>query len=135
MEIKDVLNSKLKSLYNASLNSIKLSEYRIGIKFDKEPLAVEQNNYLTKIVNVYIAYDLDAWRKVMLRNFTLKKCFFGASNTVKVFDKEKFVYSRYGIAFDGKGEWRHGNGYARNVIDFGVDNSLSSHTDNPKNNF
>ena len=90
MEIKDVLNSKLKSLYNTSLNSIKLSEYRIGIKFDKEPLAVEQNNYLTKIVNVYIVYDLDAWPKVMLRNFTLKKCFFGASNTVKDIDKEKF---------------------------------------------
>ena len=90
MEIKDVLNSKLKSLYNTSLNSIKLSEYRIGIKFDKEPLAVEQNNYLTKIVNVYIVYDLDAWPKVMLRNFTLKKCFFGAYNTVKDIDKEKF---------------------------------------------
>ena len=75
MEIKDILNSKLKSLYNASLNSIKLSEYRIGIKFDKEPLAVEQNNYLTKIVNVYIVYDLDAWPKVMLRNVTLKNAF------------------------------------------------------------
>ena len=135
MEIKNVLNSKLKSLYNTSLNSIKLSEYRIGIKFDKEPLAVEQNNYLTKIVNVYIAYDLDAWPKVMLRNFTLKKCFFAATNTVKDIDKEKFVYGRYGIAFDGKGEWRHGNDYARNVIDFGVDNSSSSHTDNPKKYF
>ena len=33
---------------------MKLSEYRIGLKFDKDPLALEQNNYLTKIVNVYI---------------------------------------------------------------------------------
>ena len=30
------------------------------IKFDKDPSTVEQNNYLTKIVNVYIVYDLDA---------------------------------------------------------------------------
>ena len=30
------------------------------IKFDKNPLTVEQNNYLSKIVNVYIVYDLDA---------------------------------------------------------------------------
>ena len=55
---KGVYNSKLKSLYTAFLNSIKLSEYRIGIKFIKESLALEQNNYLTKIVNVYIFYDL-----------------------------------------------------------------------------
>ena len=33
---------------------MKLSEYRIGLKFDKDPLALEQNSYLTKIVNVYI---------------------------------------------------------------------------------
>ena len=32
----------------------------MGIKFDKGPLAIEQNNYLTKIVKVYIVYDLDA---------------------------------------------------------------------------
>ena len=57
---KGVFNSKLKPLYTAFLHSIKLSEYRIGTKFDKDPLAVEQNNYLIKIVNVYIVYDLDA---------------------------------------------------------------------------
>ena len=56
---KGVFNSKLKPLYTTFLNSIKLSEYRTGIKFDKDPLAVEQNNYLTKIVNVYIVCDLD----------------------------------------------------------------------------
>ena len=57
---KGVFNSKLKSLYTAFLHKIKLSEYRIGIEFDKDPLTVEQNNYLTKIVNVYIVFDLDA---------------------------------------------------------------------------
>ena len=49
---KGVYNSKLKSLYAAFLHSIKHSEYRMGIKFDKDPLAVEQNNYLSKTVNV-----------------------------------------------------------------------------------
>ena len=38
----------------------KLSGYKIGIKFDKVPLAEEQKNYLTKIVNVYIVCDLNA---------------------------------------------------------------------------
>ena len=32
-------------------------------------------------------------------------------------------------------EWNFGNGYARNVIIFGADNSSSSHTDDLKNNF
>ena len=35
-----VFNSKLKALYTAFLNSIKRSEYRKTIKFDKDPLAV-----------------------------------------------------------------------------------------------
>ena len=44
---KRVFNSKLKPLYNAFLHSIKLSQYKMGIKFDKDPLAVEQNKFLT----------------------------------------------------------------------------------------
>ena len=52
---------KLKPLYAASLHSIKFSGYRMGIKFNKDHLAVEQNNYLWKTVNVYIVYDWDAW--------------------------------------------------------------------------
>ena len=31
----------------------------MGSNFDKDPLAVEQNNYLSKIVNIYIVFDLD----------------------------------------------------------------------------
>ena len=49
-----VYNSKLKPLYTVFLHSIKLSGYKMGIECDGDPLAVEQNNYLTKIVNVYI---------------------------------------------------------------------------------
>ena len=58
-ESKAVYNSKLKPLYTAFLHSIRLFEYRIGIKFNKDRLAVEQNNYLTKIVNVDIVYDVN----------------------------------------------------------------------------
>ena len=50
---------KLAIIYTAFLHSIKRSGYKVGIKFDKDPLAVEQNNYATKIVNAYIVYDLD----------------------------------------------------------------------------
>ena len=50
--------------------------------------AAEQNNYLTKIVNVYNVFDLDAWPKIPLRNFTLKNCLFEATNVVKIVIKK-----------------------------------------------
>ena len=86
-------NSKLKSLYTAFLHSIKLSGYVIIIEFDKDLLAVEQNNYLTKIVNVYIVYELNAWSRNPTNNFKFKNCLFEATNIVKNSDKEKYVYS------------------------------------------
>ena len=66
---------------------ILLSEYRIGIKFDKDPLAVEQNNYLTKIVNVYIVYHLHAWTRNPTDNFKFNNCLFGATDIFKNSDK------------------------------------------------
>ena len=50
---------RLSPFYTAFLHSIKLSGHRIGIKLDKDTLAVEKNNYATKILNVYIDFDLD----------------------------------------------------------------------------
>ena len=84
---------------------------------------------------MYIVYDLDAWQKILLKNFTLKNCLFGATNIAKSSDKESYIYSAYRIAFGGKCNWNFGNDYARNAIICGVDNSLSSHSDNLKNNF
>ena len=118
------------------MNSIQRSEYIKGIKFDKGPLAVEQINYLTKIVNVYIAYDLNAWPRKPTNNFKFKNCLFGATNIVQNSEKEKYLYNGYGITFDSAGSWSFDNEFARNLlISFGVDNNLSSHSDNRKNNF
>ena len=61
------------------------------IKFDKDPLAVKQNNYLTRIVIIYIAYDLTAWPRNNSNDFEFKNCLFGATNSVKNSDKEKYV--------------------------------------------
>ena len=93
-----VYNSKLMPLYTAFLHSTKLSGYKMGIKFDKDPLAVEQNNYLTTIVNVYIVYELPAWPRNPTNNFNVKIAYLEA-NIVKNSDKEKYVYSGYGIIF------------------------------------
>ena len=61
------------------------------IKFDKDPLAVKQNNYLTRIVIIYIAYDLTAWPRNHSNDFEFKNCLFGATNSVKNSDKGKYV--------------------------------------------
>ena len=90
---------------------------------------------MSKLVNVYIAYDLDAWPRNPTNNFKFKNCLFGATNTVKNCDKEKYVYSGYGITFDNARSWSFDNDSARNFIVFGVDNSSSSRANNYKNNF
>ena len=129
-----LFNSKLKPLYSAFLHSINLSGYKIRKKYDKDPLVVKQNNYPTKIVNVYIVYDLDAWPRHPTNNFKFKNFLFGATDIVKNSDKEQHVYNGYGKTFDSAGSWSFDNDTARNVITFGVDNSSSSDVDNRKNN-
>ena len=126
--------SNLRQLYTAFLHSIKLSGYSMRIKFDRHTLAVEENNYTAEIVNTYIAYDLHAWSRNPTNNFKLKNCLFGATNIIKNSDKEKWVYSGYGIAFDGAGSWNFGNDFTRNVKIFGVENSSPSHDGNQKDN-
>ena len=49
--------------------------------------------------------------------------------------KIKFTYNGWGIAFHGKVLWNSVNECARNFVVFGVNNILSSHTVNWKNNF
>ena len=68
-------------------------------------------------------------------NFKFKNYLFNVINIVKNRDKEKYVYSGYVITFDSAGSSSFDNGFAGNVIIFGADNSLSSHSDNRKNNF
>ena len=38
-------------------------------------------------------------------------------------NKSKYLYSSYGIVFDGAGSWSSGNDFARNNVIFGVDKS------------
>ena len=90
----------------------------MGIKFDKEPLAVEQNHFLSKIVSVYILYDLDTWPRNLTKNFKFKNCLSGAASVAKNSDKGKCVNSGYGITFDSAGFWSFKNDTVRNVIIF-----------------
>ena len=49
----------------------------------------EKSNYFNKIVNVYIANDLDDWPKNPGSNFNFKNCLFGATSIGKNSHKEK----------------------------------------------
>ena len=53
-------------------------------KLDTELLAIEQNNDLTKIVNAYIVYDLDAWPRNPSNSYKFKHWLFVATSIVKV---------------------------------------------------
>ena len=75
--------SKFRPLHTAFLRNMNFSGYRMGIKFDENPLAVEQKNYPTKVANAFIVYDLNAGPKVPLNNFELKNWLFDATNIVK----------------------------------------------------
>ena len=74
-------------------------------------------------------------QKNSTNKFKFKNCLVEAINLVKNIDKEKYVYSGYGIKCDSAGSWSFDNDFARNVIIFGVDNSLSCHSNNRQNNF
>ena len=116
------------------MHNIKLSDYRVGIKFEKDPFAVEQNNYASKIVNFYSVYDLDVWPRSPTNNFKFRNCLFGSISVVKTGHNEKYVYSGHGITFDSAGLCSFDNDIGRNTVIFGVGNS-SSHANNRKINF
>ena len=76
-------------MYTAFLHSAKISECRMRIKFDRDILAAKQSKYLTKIVKVYIVYNLDVWSRNPINIFKLKNYLFGATSIVKNGDKKK----------------------------------------------
>ena len=75
---------------------------KIAISLNNIPLVVEQNSYVTKIVNAYIAYGLNNWPKLLLRNFTLRNSLFGVTAIVKNSNNAKCLFSGYGVVFGEK---------------------------------
>ena len=51
------------------------------------------------VVNLYIAYELDAWWQDLNAEFTLKDCLFWACKLTKNADPDKYSYSGYSIGF------------------------------------
>ena len=55
----------------------------MGVKSDKDLLAVEQNNYSTKNVYAYSVYELRTWLRVPLDNLKLQNCLSDATKMIK----------------------------------------------------
>ena len=136
---------KSKGLSDETIDSIKTSDYgitpylsyyhtnKIRVKFDEGCLKQDQAKLLHRgIVNVYIVYEKS---NINVSNYpTLENCLFGAVESIKNADLDKYGYSGYRIGFDTKGSFSFpGTGLGRNVIIFGVDMSSSTKTDNRKN--
>ena len=91
----------------------------------------------SSVVNVYICYKL--LPKTINSDNIFKNCLFGAIDAARpnnTKDPENFIYSGWGIGFDGSGTFGHPEGgTARNVIIFGVDMSGSVHASNKTQDF
>ena len=85
---------------------MELSGYKVKIKFKKDFLAVEQTIMQPKLETLTLTM-IQITDQIILLDFCL---LFGATTIARYSDKEKWVYSSYGIAFDGKSTWSSGNG-------------------------
>ena len=86
-----------------------------------------------KIVNIYIADEINLWNYAYNDDPTLGNSLFGAAKLVKKADIDKYKYNGYDIRFDMKGTFGFpAIGFARNGIIFGVDMSSSPYVDNRK---
>ena len=86
-----------------------------------------------KIINIYIAYEINKKDNTISSDPILENCLFSAVTLTKNVNIDRYGYSGYGIGFDRKGSfWFLGGGYGQNILIFGVDMSFSTRIDNKK---
>ena len=109
-----------------------LANGRVILKFNNSALVQKRFSslYSNFVSNLYIVYEFNNWP-----SNPSKTCLFDTVKLTTNVDESKFNYNVWGIVFDGECSWSFGNGFARNVVIFGVGNSWSSHTDNKKMTF
>ena len=82
------------------------------------------------IVNIYIVYEGGASGSNN-NDPTLKNCSFGAVTLTKNADIDNYKYSGYRIGFNRRSSFSFRNGgFGKNILNFGGDNSSSTHIDN-----
>lgn len=73
------------------------------------------------MINIYIVYGLDNWPLSLCNNFVIKNILFGVFKLKKNTIKSKLFYNGSGVAFDGVENWNVDDGFASNVLIFGLD--------------
>ena len=107
---------------------------KIRVKFSGSCLKQDKIIYTHgKIVNIYIAYEINKKDNTIISDPTLENCLFGAVTLTKNADIDKYKYSGYGIGFDRRSSFSFpSGGFGQNVLIFGADMSSSAHIDNKK---
>ena len=106
------------------------------VKFTGSCLKQPKISYsLGNVVNIYIAYELDA-SSAYKNESKLKSGLFGAVTLTKNADIDKYGCSGYEIGFDRRSNFPFpGGGFGENILISGVDMSFSAHIDNKKKHF
>ena len=73
---------------------------------------------------------VDRWLRDLSTKFTLADCLLGAVKLNKAADFDKYGFNGYSIGFDTHLNFSVYDKLGKNIIIFGVENSLSVHTDN-----
>ena len=109
-----------------------MNNSRIRLEFKGSCLNQDKVTFTSnKVVNLFIAYELDRWSQDLNTDFTLKNCLFGSIKLTKNADPDKYKYSNYGIGFDFCSELSLNDvSISKKVIIFGVDMSSSVLADN-----
>ena len=103
------------------------------VKFTGSCLKQQKISYTHgKVVNIYIVYEVGA-SSSHNNDPRLRNCLFGAVTLTKNADIDKFGHPGHGIGFDRRSSFPFpGNGFAQNVLIFGVHMSSSAHIDSKK---
>ena len=125
------------SVNNSNDNSPTLlnKNNRLGVTFNGNYVKQNKLGYAHgKIVDLYISYELKN-RRVDNPDFTVQNALFGAVKITKNVNTSHYKYEGCGICFDRESSFSFGNRIdAKNVINFGVNNSNSSHSTNKTQN-
>ena len=117
----DSLNRRL--IYN---------DTKIKVQFTGSCLKQSNHFFSSKVVNIYIVYELAA-SSSHANDPAIKNCLFGAVTLTINADIEKHKYSGYDIGFDIRSSFLFtGCKFGQNVLIFGADMSTSIHIDNKK---
>ena len=82
---------------------------------------------------LFIVYGCDTWSRDLNCDFFKKNCLYGGVKLTKNANRDRYIYSGYGVGFDLRSEFSLPNGsVGKNVFILRIGMSSSVHIDNNK---